>query len=310
MTDLKINSGYEAVLPKLPKEEFEALKLSIEMEGQHYAIIVNEDLEVLDGHHRYRACRELDIEPDFEVRRFENKLLEKKFVIETNLRRRHLNKFQRAELAYPLLAIEHELAKQRLAAAGKVGRDIQLGVSSNEHIPEFAGQARDIVAKQASLSPTTFQRAVVVIEKAPEEIKQRIRNGDLSIGGGYKTVSAKTAFPDNRHHCLVLDDQEQPNFGYLNMPDLQTSDPDGTAVVVWLFKTDALRKMAEPPEVAPPWKGICSPRCIVAKSDKTKCKCKCHGEHHGFGRVARKFGISREKPAERGGVQMKRGGVV
>jgi len=46
---LKINSAYEAVLPQLPKEEFEALKLSIEKEGQHFPIIVNEDLEILDG---------------------------------------------------------------------------------------------------------------------------------------------------------------------------------------------------------------------------------------------------------------------
>ena len=76
---------------------------------------MNEDLEVLDGHHRYRACIELGIEPDFEVRKFEDKLLEKKFVIEVNLRRRHLNNFQLVELAVPLLEIEKALAKKRQA---------------------------------------------------------------------------------------------------------------------------------------------------------------------------------------------------
>ena len=33
------------------------------------------------------------------------------------------------------------------------------------------------------------------------------------------------------------------------------------------------------------WKGVCSFRCYVAKTDKKKCKCKCHGVHHGKGRA-------------------------
>ncbi|MCJ7559619.1 hypothetical protein MUO79_03245 [Candidatus Bathyarchaeota archaeon] len=33
------------------------------------------------------------------------------------------------------------------------------------------------------------------------------------------------------------------------------------------------------------WKGICSSGCYMAKTDKKKCKCKCHGEHHGKGRT-------------------------
>ena len=123
---LRLNPEYEKLLPKMSEEEFAELKLSIQEEGQHYAIIVNEDLEVLDGHHRYRACLELSIEPDFEVRKFDDKLLEKKFVIEANLRRRHLNNFQLVELAVPLLEIEKALAKQRQSKGGKNGRNQQL----------------------------------------------------------------------------------------------------------------------------------------------------------------------------------------
>src|SRR5271169_152897 len=110
---LRLNPEYEKLLPKMSEEEFAELKASIQEEGQHYPIIVNEDLEVLDGHHRFRACTELGIEPDFEVRKFDDKLLEKKFVIEANLRRRHLNNFQLVELAVPLLEIEKALAKKR-----------------------------------------------------------------------------------------------------------------------------------------------------------------------------------------------------
>ena len=62
-------------------------------------------------------------------------------------------------------------AKQRMSEAGKIGRNIQLGVSSNELTPKFEGQARDIAARTAGLSPTTFQRAVKIIEKGSEELR-------------------------------------------------------------------------------------------------------------------------------------------
>ncbi len=58
---LRINLVYEKLLPKMTEEEFAQLKISIQEEGQHYPIIANEDLEVLDGHHRFRACTELGI---------------------------------------------------------------------------------------------------------------------------------------------------------------------------------------------------------------------------------------------------------
>src|SRR3990172_4515621 len=116
---LRVNPEYEKLLPKMSDEEFSELKASIKEEGQHYPIIANENLEILDGYHRFRACVELGVEPDFEVRKFEDRLLEKKFVIEANLRRRHLNNFQLVELAVPLLEIEKALAKKRQLKGGK-----------------------------------------------------------------------------------------------------------------------------------------------------------------------------------------------
>jgi len=110
---LTVNPEYEALLPKLSQEEYEALKTSIKNEGLHFPITINKDRVILDGHNRFKICQELQIAIKFEVKEFTNPLLEKKFVIEANLRRRHLTKFQRAEMGMPLLEIEKELAKQR-----------------------------------------------------------------------------------------------------------------------------------------------------------------------------------------------------
>jgi len=43
-------------------------------------------------------------------------------------------------------------------------------------------------------------------------------------------------------------------------------------------------KTMRTPQEKKPWAGVCCSRCYVAKSDKTKCKCKCHGARHGIGR--------------------------
>jgi ParB-like chromosome segregation protein Spo0J len=185
---LRLNPQYEKLLPKMSPEEFAELKASIQAEGQHYAIIVNEDLEVLDGHHRFRACTELGIEPDFEVRKFDDKLLEKKFVIEANLRRRHLNNFQLVELAVPLLEIEKALAKKRLAKGGKNGRDMQLGIAPEDAEPEFKAKATEVVAKKAGVSTRTFERGKKILEKASEDDKQKLREGKTSIAKVYREV--------------------------------------------------------------------------------------------------------------------------
>jgi len=190
---LRINPIYDKLLPRMNDEEFEQLKASIKTEGQHYPIIVNEDLEVLDGHHRFRACTELGIEPDFEVRKFDDKLLEKKFVIEANLRRRHLNNFQLVELAVPLLEIEKTLAKQRKSEGGKNGRDLQLGLAPDDAQPlpvepMFKSKATEVVAKKAGVSTRTFERGKKIIEKATEDDKQKLREGKVSIAKVYQEI--------------------------------------------------------------------------------------------------------------------------
>ena len=187
---LRTNPEYERLLPRMTEEEFAQLKISIREEGQHYPIIANEDLVVLDGHHRFRACMELGIEPDFEVRKFEDKMLEKKFVIEANLRRRHLNNFQLVEMAIPLLEIEKALAKRRKVEAGKIGRNIQLGLAPDDAMSNFKSKAAEVVAKKVGLSTRTFERGKKIIEKASEDDKQKLREGKASITKVYREVVA------------------------------------------------------------------------------------------------------------------------
>jgi len=198
---LRINLEYEKLLPRMSDEEYEELKASIKSEGQHYPIVANEDLEVLDGHHRFKACIDLGIEPDFEVRKFDNKLIEKKFVIEANLRRRHLNSFQLIELGAPLLEIERALAKKRQSEGGTIGRNLQLGVAPDDAKPISKKKAADVVAKKIGVSTRTFERGMKILNEGSEESKQRLREGKVSISRIYgEIVTPKTKIEEKPEH--------------------------------------------------------------------------------------------------------------
>jgi ParB-like chromosome segregation protein Spo0J len=197
----------------MSEEEFAELKASIQTEGQHYPIIVNENLEILDGHHRYRACTELGIEADFEVRKFEDKLLEKKFVIEANLRRRHLNNFQLVELAVPLLEIEKALAKKRQSKGGKDGRNLQLGLAPDDAKPALKAKATEVIAKKVGVSTRTFERGKKILEKATEDDKQKLREGKTSIAKVYKEIVENT-----QNKKIVV---QEPNLESEKLSDLK-----------------------------------------------------------------------------------------
>lgn len=55
------------VMPSLDDDEYERLKHDIEKHGLEYPILVDPDGNVIDGHHRMKACRELGIDPKTEV---------------------------------------------------------------------------------------------------------------------------------------------------------------------------------------------------------------------------------------------------
>ena len=223
---IQVNAEYAALLPKISPDDYEALKASIKNDGLHYPIVVNKEDVILDGHHRYRACKELGIEPRFEVKEFPNALLEKKFVIESNLRRRHLNKFQRAKLVLPLLEIEKELAKERQGtrtdligtsakyfanvsskrkrkpltpeqrearrAKAKLKREKKkkVGIILNKPVRSTA-----IVAKEAGISDRTLEKTKDILEKGSEELKQKVESGKMSISYAHRIIKRNERKP-------------------------------------------------------------------------------------------------------------------
>lgn len=246
---ITLKPEYRAICPPLSKREYEALKRSIGENGLYEPITTNPEGIILDGHHRYRACRELGIEPDFRELEFPDRLSEKAYVVETNLRRRQLSDLERAELGLELEKIEAERAKRRQILLGKTHGKHPL--SSNE----LKGQARDLAARAVGLSSTTYQRAKTILERGSEELIDRVRQGGVSITYAYKKIRRREKhlkppkLPEGIYDVVYADPpwdyylplRGDPEFHYPTMPTSEICDlevPASENAVLFLWTTN------------------------------------------------------------------------
>lgn len=100
------------MVPKMSAEAYEALKSDIQKNGQIDPIWVKGG-EIIDGRHRYRACRELSLK--CKTQEYQGTDVET-FVISVNVSRRHLSSNQKAWFIKRLLALHPEHSSRAIAA--------------------------------------------------------------------------------------------------------------------------------------------------------------------------------------------------
>src|SRR5215211_6089649 len=209
---VKINPEYASLVSELSVEEYKSLKQSIKKEnGLYVPIIVNQNGIILDGHHRYKACQELGIEPKTLVREFKDKLDEQLFVIDCNLIRRQLNNFQRTELALKSKPILEAIVKRNESLGGKGGRNLTPLGRVDERIGERAGVSRDTVRKVEKILEN---------EHITDKIKQDLRLGKVSTNEVYKTVELDQKHQSLHQKCLkAFEELKRSSAEIYNQPE-------------------------------------------------------------------------------------------
>jgi N6-adenosine-specific RNA methylase IME4 len=193
---------YNNKIDPLTKDEYGLLKKSIAEHGLYHPITINQSGDVLDGHHRLKACQELGIKPEFEVKVFEDELLEELFVIDTNIARRQLSAFRRGELLLskkkPVL---ERIAKENMSLAGK-------GVKSFTPLE----RVNEELARQAGMSHMQLHKVETIMEKAAKQLKEKVRSGKTTINNAYSQViraedrnKPKPAPPEGQYEILYVD---------------------------------------------------------------------------------------------------------
>jgi N6-adenosine-specific RNA methylase IME4 len=211
---------YAELVPPLTDEEYNSLKQSIKENGQQLPILVNNEGVVLDGHHRFKICDELKITPKHKTETFENKLYEKLFVIDSNLQRRQLNKFQRTELHLVRQPILKEIAEKNQKAGVKLD-------TSGLIKPEGKDGVNEKIGKLAKVGHDTVRKVKNIKEKGTKEIIDKVRSGQLSISYAAKMVNNTEAhkeknipeLPQGQFDIILADPPWSYDFNIRGSPD-------------------------------------------------------------------------------------------
>ena len=183
MYELAVDEELERVAPPLAENELEILKADILEHGCKFPLIVWGDT-IVDGHNRYRICKEEGIPFGIEQMEFADKTEAKLWIVKNQLGRRNLKDFQRCEMVLPLEEEIKEDAEKRRRAAISAAR------SGDQMVPKVAPseKSRDILAAMAGVSHTTLGRVKFIIAKADEDLIARLRTEDIKIGAAYNTL--------------------------------------------------------------------------------------------------------------------------
>ncbi len=199
---IRISSEYASLVPGLSPEEYESLKQSIKEENSLYVpITINQNGIILDGHHRYKACQELGIEPKTLVKGFKDKLAEELFVINCNLIRRQLNNFQKTELALKSKPLLEAIVKGNESLGGKGGK-------GGRNLTPL-GRVDDRVGERASVSRDTVRKVEKILEskRITDKTKEDLRSGKVSINEAYELVVLDQECQSLYQKCLKAFDE-------------------------------------------------------------------------------------------------------
>jgi len=156
------------VMPNLMPEEYEALKADIAQQGVLVPIEVDEDGNILDGHHRVRACKELGIRKWPRLIRPNLSENEKRaYARKLNTLRRHLTLEQKHELIRQQLRETPEKSDNLLATLlGVTDKTIRSVREDMEATSEFPKLAR-LVGADGKERPRQMERerSTIVLEE-------------------------------------------------------------------------------------------------------------------------------------------------
>ena len=171
------------IFPEMDNASFAALKADIKANGLLEPIWIH-DGKIIDGRHRYRACCELGIQPQFKQWDGSGSLVQ--FVVSLNLHRRHLTSSQLAFVGVDILPHLEAEAKQRqetgnnqhslreLIPQGSTGKSADQAADVVGSNGRYVSDAKKLQAEAPALA-AQVRAGVKTITQAKRELKEQVR---------------------------------------------------------------------------------------------------------------------------------------
>ena len=222
MNELKIKKEFESLIPALTGEEFAQLEQNCLQEGIRDKIVTWNNY-IVDGHNRYKIANKHNLKFNIHNKEFKSEDDACVWIIRNQFGRRNLPDFVQIELRVLekeyLLKIGKEKQKETHLKGGYKSQ--QNSVLSKVDKTE-KHNTRQIIAKSLDKSTGHIAMAEVVIKKAPEEVKQKLRKGEMTINQAYKGIkteekrkeiekqkedikNGKIQLPKGKYEVIVMD---------------------------------------------------------------------------------------------------------
>jgi 16S rRNA G966 N2-methylase RsmD len=176
---IEIKQEFKDLIPPLTKEEFKQLENNCMSEGIREKILTWNGF-IIDGHNRYEIATRWDLDFETESKHFDNEEAVKEWMILNQFGRRNLSNYQRSVLALELEDVFSKKAKENQI---RTSENRVRQISDKQEI-----DTKKELSKVASVSHDTIAKVKKIQEKAPEEVKAKLRTGEVSINAAYKEI--------------------------------------------------------------------------------------------------------------------------
>lgn len=180
--NMKIKEEFKQLIPPLTTEEFKQLEDNCLAEGIREKILTWNGF-IIDGHNRFEISERWNLDYQTESKHFDNEEAVKEWMILNQFGRRNLSNYQRSVLALELEDVFSKKAKENISIENK-NRSTDLAKLPKRE----AVDTRKELSKVAQVGERTLGMVKKIQEKAPEEVKAKLRTGEVSINAAYKEI--------------------------------------------------------------------------------------------------------------------------
>lgn len=198
--DVIIDPEFRDLIPPQNEDELKGLEESLLKDGFHEwepLVVWKEEQILVDGHHRHKLCIKHNIPFKVVERSFVDRneaILE---ALRIQLNRRNIPSFIRVTLTLRY--------KERIAAKAKENE--RLGGKGSQKSVDLTIDTQKELAKMAGVSHDTISKVEAIEKDAPEELKNKVKSGEISINAAATTLKTLKKF--NGTGALFTSDSEE-----------------------------------------------------------------------------------------------------
>jgi len=212
---MEIDKEFKNLIPSLEEDEYKNLRESIKKEGVREPLITWKGI-LIDGHNRKEIADKLNIKYKIKNKKFKDRNEVIIWMIDNQLGRRNISKYDRTRLALKKEDILKPIAEQKYKET--VGRPSKLKQKSAP-IKKF--NVRDEVAKIAKVSHDTVDKVKYIEQKADKKQKKDLSLQRFSINKIYtelKKAENRKIIADNFKEPQLPKSNKKYNIIYADPP--------------------------------------------------------------------------------------------